>query len=337
MEKYFICLANSYKHGGRCIAGVEAEYDGKRWVIKRDEFGMPVWIRPVSNTSPTEEISNHLALNIHILDVVRLTGVIPVPKGAQKENVTFNSMITIGKNFLPRVSVLERLMNDHYDFLFFNSHKNVEPLYYNEKGDHSIILLRTDHTIVYCDKSNMEKPKYRVNFQYNNQVYDLPITDPAYLEDLKSGRKSIGDKGTIFITCSLGIEHEGMHYKLAACIIEPIDQPKPELIPDEQNWFAHYDKELSRLIDEKYEIETKIKLLRLKLQSEMEQRRINIGESDMLKVSYMEPKTVLQFDRERFLHDFPQLYEQYLVPKQREAHIVVKRKNAQTGDEADSN
>ena len=23
MDKYILCLANSYKHGGRCIAGVE--------------------------------------------------------------------------------------------------------------------------------------------------------------------------------------------------------------------------------------------------------------------------------------------------------------------------
>ena len=28
MDTYFVCLANSYKRGGRCIAGVEIDIDG---------------------------------------------------------------------------------------------------------------------------------------------------------------------------------------------------------------------------------------------------------------------------------------------------------------------
>ena len=47
MDKFFVCLANSYKHGGRCIAGVEVEWREDRWRIVRDERQMPRWVRPV--------------------------------------------------------------------------------------------------------------------------------------------------------------------------------------------------------------------------------------------------------------------------------------------------
>ena len=36
MDTHFICLANSYKRGGRCIAGVEIDIDANDcWSVKR--------------------------------------------------------------------------------------------------------------------------------------------------------------------------------------------------------------------------------------------------------------------------------------------------------------
>lgn len=42
-----LCLANSYKHGGRCIAGIEVTLDNKGYSIVRDVNGVPKWVRPV--------------------------------------------------------------------------------------------------------------------------------------------------------------------------------------------------------------------------------------------------------------------------------------------------
>lgn len=36
MDKYMLCLANSYKHGGRCIAGVEVVLIDNKFRIVRD-------------------------------------------------------------------------------------------------------------------------------------------------------------------------------------------------------------------------------------------------------------------------------------------------------------
>ena len=51
MDKYFICLANSYKRGGRCIAGVEVIFNGdSKWKLVRNDDGIPNWIRPIART-----------------------------------------------------------------------------------------------------------------------------------------------------------------------------------------------------------------------------------------------------------------------------------------------
>ena len=76
MEKYFVCLANSYKHGGRCIAGVEVEWIHEHWRIVRNEYGCPKWIRPLSRQTGTGEIPKELALNFMTLEIVKLEGVL---------------------------------------------------------------------------------------------------------------------------------------------------------------------------------------------------------------------------------------------------------------------
>lgn len=73
MDKHFICLANSYKRGGRCVAGVEVTIDREeQWKVVKNEDGSPKWIRPIdSNTEygevPEDETYNgtcHIARNV---------------------------------------------------------------------------------------------------------------------------------------------------------------------------------------------------------------------------------------------------------------------------------
>ena len=42
----FVCLANSYKEGGRCIAGIELDENDEPIMVD----GHPKWIRPVSES-----------------------------------------------------------------------------------------------------------------------------------------------------------------------------------------------------------------------------------------------------------------------------------------------
>ena len=37
MDKLILCLANSYKHGGRCIAGIEVSLQEGRIFMKKND------------------------------------------------------------------------------------------------------------------------------------------------------------------------------------------------------------------------------------------------------------------------------------------------------------
>ena len=52
MDKHFICLANSYKRGGRCIAGIIVTIKPNgQWVKETTQNGSPKWIRPIDKNT----------------------------------------------------------------------------------------------------------------------------------------------------------------------------------------------------------------------------------------------------------------------------------------------
>ena len=57
MDKHFICLANSYKRGGRCIAGIEVSIDNDQWAVRCHSDGSPRWIRPIDRNTEYGEIT----------------------------------------------------------------------------------------------------------------------------------------------------------------------------------------------------------------------------------------------------------------------------------------
>jgi len=72
-----ICLANSIKLGGRCVAGLKTDGTG--------------WVRPVSNRLERELTSMHYRLTngtpVNLLDLVRLKLAEEKPLPHQPENV----------------------------------------------------------------------------------------------------------------------------------------------------------------------------------------------------------------------------------------------------------
>ena len=106
MEKHlFICLANSYKYGGRCIAGVEIRLsDDEKSFRVVTENGEPKWLRPVQRGTEHEEIAAETARNIRILDVIELETTDSCGDGCQSENVYFKRMrIVKSLPFSPKV------------------------------------------------------------------------------------------------------------------------------------------------------------------------------------------------------------------------------------------
>lgn len=233
MEKYFICLANSYKHGGRCIAGIEVvpQSDGSLGIVRHDD-GRPRWIRPVS-MSANGEISNHLAESFKIFSLVKLTDVEPCPDNAHTEDVHCTRMEICPFELSPTNDFLNQLIDTQHQAVFYFRGKSI-PTTIIDRLDYSLMLIHPDNACAYCDEGR-ENSKYRMKFTYNGSNYDFPITDPVFLEQFKKSPDSYADLDGVYLVLSLGIAFEGFHYKLVATVLIPNDlnvTQKPQSIDE---------------------------------------------------------------------------------------------------------
>ncbi len=233
MEKYFICLANSYKHGGRCIAGIEVvpQSDGSLGIVRHDD-GRPRWIRPVS-MSANGEIPNHLAESFKIFSLVKLTDVEPCPDNAHTEDVHCTRMEICPFELSPTKDFLDQLIDTQHQAAFYFRGKSI-PTTIIDRLDYSLMLIHPDNACAYCDEGR-ENSKYRMKFTYNGSNYDFPITDPVFLEQFKKSPDSYADLDGVYLVLSLGIAFEGFHYKLVATVLIPNDlnvTQKPQSIDD---------------------------------------------------------------------------------------------------------
>ena len=209
----FICLANSFKEGGRCVAGVELDEQNTPVFEKRK----PKWIRPVCNT-PHGEIPTEMAAPFKLLDIIELEVTEKQPQGHQSENVAFDEKsIRICGSFNPEGLLA---ICDKVPLIFGNVEKAVSP---DEIEDlnHSLLLLHLDSFEVVSKQfeGKRDRPQIRLNFSYLGNQYGFPITDPSFLHRYKVRPGLIKNKNQIFVCLSLGIFWKDGFYKLVAGII----------------------------------------------------------------------------------------------------------------------
>lgn len=214
MQTRFVCLANSFKEGGRCLAGIELDNNNN----PKLENGHPIWIRPICKT-PHGEVPNHFTVHLHVLDIIEIdvTGY-PEKKDYQSENVFFNenSIKVIGRfdfNTLPQLC-------DNRTLVFGNKGKAVS----EEKiGSltHSLVLIQTNQFEViektYEDTPN--KHQLRLVFSYNGIRYDFPVTDPVFLHNYQRNPDILEGCEELLLCLSLGVAWQNWYYKLVAAII----------------------------------------------------------------------------------------------------------------------
>jgi hypothetical protein len=208
-----VCLANSYKEGGRCIAGIEL--DSKNEIVYKNF--MPNWIRPVCKTEHGE-IPSYVVSNVKPLDIIEFEITEFVPNGFQSENVLFNenSLRIVGE--YPKNNIYQLGINNR-DSLFGNSGKALSPEN-AEQLDHSLMLISVGgFEIVEVKYEDCKHPKIRLKFKYNYFDKDLSITDPLFIEKYKKDHNILENVHQIFLVISLGILFEGWHSKLVATII----------------------------------------------------------------------------------------------------------------------
>ena len=211
MKNTFVCLANSFKEGGRCIAGIELSNGSP--IIQN---GKPKWIRPVANNGHGE-VPTHIVSHINILDIVEIDILENVPEGFQTENVYFNADSIKVIDRYP-IENLADLCNNRLFNLFGNRGGAVKPENTTNLTYSLVMLAPLEPVIVEKIFGGAAHPKIRLAFNFNGNRYELPITDPIFLNAYKTNKNIIVGKD-IYLSLSLGVLHEDWHSKLVAGII----------------------------------------------------------------------------------------------------------------------
>lgn len=220
MRVRFICLANSKKIGGRCVAGLRLDCDE--------------WIRPVSPESEGKLRRRDCALDdgneAALLDVIEVNVSEHRPKPYQPENWV------LGKDQWKLIARVNP--NDAYMLL-----KRVlvaGPEVFGNTGDRvplsglqdqpipqSLTLVEPEDVSWHIGTSASGKRQTRARFGLNRASYDLAITDPVWehrLRGLDLGPHSreaagVGRDEVLLFTISLGGPFQGQCYKLTAGVL----------------------------------------------------------------------------------------------------------------------
>ena len=219
MEKQIICMGNSYKNGGRCLAGIEVKETAKGVSIVRNHYGLPNWIRPVMSNGDNG-LPEYLVGSFSVLDILVVDVTNAVPTGAHCENVHFNSIKKVGR-LGQNSQNLTPLCDTMHSLIFGNRGKAV-PNEVFENGDYSLMFIMPENPVVNMQLDEYGHEKFRIQFIYNGTQYDFPLTDTKYINELRSRNKPCGGRNTgdLYLTLSLGVNHFDWHYKLVAGVID---------------------------------------------------------------------------------------------------------------------
>ena len=219
--KRIVCLANSRKLHGRCVAGRE-------WLGGRAGR----WIRPVSDREH-QEVSEYErqyedGSDPRVLDVIDVPVLEPRPIDYQTENWLLDP-----EHYWEKVGRLSwfdlPVLADLVAPLWLDGHSTYHGL--NDKipldvagsvGD-SLKLIHVDELELSVFKPGEafgnRKRRVQGRFMYARNMYALWVTDPGYERRYLAKLDGDYQVGECFLTVSLGERYDGACYKLIASII----------------------------------------------------------------------------------------------------------------------
>lgn len=220
-----ICLANSRKPGGRCVAGK---------VTQNSKFG--AWVRPVSARSGGE--LSHLDRQFNggaepaLLDVIEIAMLGKAPHAYQPENHTIDDTRywrrVRGATFNEARSAVDRRQQDLWGTSFGSSYNGTNdrvPVANAASFNYSLRLVEVTDLRIHVSAEgaafgNMTR-KLRGHFTYSQQPYALSITCPLVEAQYIAGQDGWFDVGNALLCVSLSEPHQGYAYKLIASVILP--------------------------------------------------------------------------------------------------------------------
>jgi hypothetical protein len=221
--KRIICLANAYKNGGTCVAGIEIEPEDGRGDIK--------WIRPVSGRQTREltrfECQYQNSQTPKVLDILDVPLLQPVPQLHQTENHLIDATrqwIKVGEFRRDPLGIL----CDQPQSLWANGGSTTVGHFdcVSEVGAcgerRSLLLIRPTDFAVHIEMGYPDAKRiYRGNFTYNDWYYSFSLTDPlargAFAGHME-GDYRVRD-AYICVSLTMPYAHDGRCHKLVAAII----------------------------------------------------------------------------------------------------------------------
>ena len=219
--KRIVCLANSRKLHGRCVAGRE-------WNDNRAGR----WIRPVSDRGG-QEVSEYErqfedGSDPRVLDIIDVPLLEPQPKDHQTENWLLDPKFYWEK--AGRLSPHELpMLADPAAPLWIDGHST-----YNGRNDNiplmaagsvadSLRLIHVDGVrLVVCrpgEAFGNNKRRVQGRFEHAGRHYALWVTDPVFERTYLAKLDGAYEIGECHLTISLGEPYQGAYYKLIAAII----------------------------------------------------------------------------------------------------------------------
>ncbi|WP_425274961.1 dual OB domain-containing protein [Streptomyces monomycini] len=214
-----VCLANSRKGGGRCVAGV---------LVDSGE-----WVRPVS-ARINHEISRQErqykdGSDPRVLDIIDVPLLHHQPSCYQSENWLLDPRSHWQRAGRAEWSQL-LTMEQHPDSLWINGHSTPGrlndriPIEETETLPDSLKLIRVSRITLRAPTpragSDDAKRPLDAVFRHAGRLYIMRVTDPEYEQPHVNNPRRVHELGESFVTVSLGEEFKGYAYKLAASITE---------------------------------------------------------------------------------------------------------------------
>lgn len=214
-----VCLANSTKLGGRCVAGLRTDGGG--------------WVRPIGHRDGGQLYSGEYSLTdgseAQVLDVVHMDLQEAAPDAIQPENWLISDS---------QWTLVERpASSGHREILLSSVHG--QPELFGSTSDriseatleakppgYSLALVRPELLRWYVDTSYSGGLQARADFSIAGQNFDLAVTDPAMATQIKNlgrgyhaiSKTGLSDSDDVLMTVSLGEPLNGVCYKLVAAI-----------------------------------------------------------------------------------------------------------------------
>lgn len=224
ITKTIVCLANSKRTGGYCVAGREFDDEG--------ECGE--WVRPVSER-PSEEIyakeQRYEGGDLpSVLDVIEVPLLRAQPRNHQRENWLLDGAKRwkkSGRLSWARVGELIDPLNDLWSngsstkngmndrITISDANKTIDSLRFIPVRSlvFSVFNIETP--------SGHRKCVVRANFSYNGTEYNLGVTDRGYENKYRKMGEGNYEISDCFVTVSLaGKPYNGYFYKLVAAVVE---------------------------------------------------------------------------------------------------------------------